>query len=93
MSAAGTGLTGIARALNAEHVPTPRPQQGRPAAWARRAIASPLALDGLERRLREKVADWRGLLTRNAIRLASRRLDRRASHGARVCSSPPQPTR
>ena len=34
MCADGAGLTRITKALNAEHVPSPRPQQGRPRAWA-----------------------------------------------------------
>lgn len=34
MCAAGTGYTRIAKSLNAEQAPSPRPQQGRPAGWA-----------------------------------------------------------
>jgi site-specific DNA recombinase len=34
MCAAGTGYTRIAKTLNAEGVPCPRPQQGRPSGWA-----------------------------------------------------------
>ena len=34
LCAAGAGLTRIAKALNADGVPAPRPQQGRPAGWA-----------------------------------------------------------
>ena len=34
MSAAGTGYTRIAKTLNAEGAPSPRPQQERPAGWA-----------------------------------------------------------
>ena len=34
MSADGAGLTAITKTLNAEGAPSPRPQQGRPAAWA-----------------------------------------------------------
>ena len=33
-SAAGTGYSRIARLLNEERAPAPRPQQGRPSAWA-----------------------------------------------------------
>ena len=35
---AGNGYTRIAKALNAEGAPTPRPQQGRPAGWAPTSI-------------------------------------------------------
>src|SRR5438094_3254390 len=38
MSAAGHGFTCIAKALNAERVPTPRAQQGRPAGWSQSSI-------------------------------------------------------
>jgi site-specific DNA recombinase len=34
LCAAGAGLTRITKTLNAEGAPAPRPQQGRPAAWA-----------------------------------------------------------
>ena len=34
LCAAGAGLTRIAKTLNAEGAPSPRPQQGRPTAWA-----------------------------------------------------------
>lgn len=34
LSAAGTGYTRIAKLLNAEQAPAPRPQQARPAAWS-----------------------------------------------------------
>ena len=34
LCATGNGLTNITKALNAEGAPSPRPQQGRPAAWA-----------------------------------------------------------
>jgi DNA invertase Pin-like site-specific DNA recombinase len=34
LSAAGEGLTRITKTLNEEHVPAPRPQQGRPVGWA-----------------------------------------------------------
>jgi DNA invertase Pin-like site-specific DNA recombinase len=34
MCAAGTGYTRIAKSLNAERAPSPRPQQARPAGWA-----------------------------------------------------------
>jgi site-specific DNA recombinase len=34
LCAAGTGYTRIAKLLNAERAPAPRPQQGRPAGWA-----------------------------------------------------------
>ena len=34
LSAAGSGLTRIAKALNGTRAPCPRPQQGRPAGWA-----------------------------------------------------------
>jgi DNA invertase Pin-like site-specific DNA recombinase len=34
LCAAGNGYTGIAKLLNADRVPCPRPQQGRPAGWA-----------------------------------------------------------
>jgi DNA invertase Pin-like site-specific DNA recombinase len=34
LRASGTGYTRIAKTLNREHAPCPRPQQGRPAGWA-----------------------------------------------------------
>jgi site-specific DNA recombinase len=34
LCAAGEGLTSITKTLNADAAPSPRPQQGRPAAWA-----------------------------------------------------------
>jgi Recombinase len=34
LCANGTGYTRIAKTLNAEQAPSPRPQQGRPAGWA-----------------------------------------------------------
>lgn len=36
--AAGTGYTRIAKGLNGEGVPAPRPQQGRPAGWCRSSV-------------------------------------------------------
>ncbi len=38
LCAAGTGYTRIAKTLNAERVPCPRPQRGRPAGWAPTSI-------------------------------------------------------
>lgn len=34
LCARGTGYTGIAKLLNADHAPAPRPQQDRPAGWS-----------------------------------------------------------
>jgi DNA invertase Pin-like site-specific DNA recombinase len=42
MCAAGAGLTRITKTLNAESVPAPRPQQGRPRAWATSSVRSVL---------------------------------------------------
>jgi site-specific DNA recombinase len=42
MCAAGSGLTAITKTLNAEGVPTPRPQRGRPVAWAANSIRAVL---------------------------------------------------
>jgi site-specific DNA recombinase len=38
MCAAGNGYTRIAKTLNAEGAPNPRPQQGRPAGWAHNSV-------------------------------------------------------
>ena len=40
LSAAGTGLTRIAKLLNAEGAPCPRPQQDRPAGWSPSTVRS-----------------------------------------------------
>jgi DNA invertase Pin-like site-specific DNA recombinase len=40
--AAGAGLTRITKGLNSERVPTPRPQQGRPCAWATSTVRTVL---------------------------------------------------
>ena len=45
LCAAGKGMKGIAKALNAEHVPSPRPQQGRPRSWAPSSVRSVLYRD------------------------------------------------
>ncbi len=42
LCAAGAGLTRITKTLNAEHVPAPRAQQGRPIAWAPSSVRSVL---------------------------------------------------
>jgi hypothetical protein len=42
MSAGGSGLTAIAKALNIDGVPTPRPQRGRPAAWIASSVRAVL---------------------------------------------------
>jgi site-specific DNA recombinase len=42
MCAAGAGLTAITKALNAEGVPTPRPQQGRPVGWMASSVRAVL---------------------------------------------------
>src|ERR1051325_10647800 len=42
MCAAGHGFTGIAKALNAEGAPTPRPQLHRPSAWATSSVRAVL---------------------------------------------------
>jgi hypothetical protein len=38
LCAAGSGLTRITKALNADEVPAPRPQQGRPVEWAHSTV-------------------------------------------------------
>src|SRR5262245_39617426 len=38
MCAAGNGYTRIAKSLNADGAPNPRPQQGRPAGWAHNSV-------------------------------------------------------
>jgi DNA invertase Pin-like site-specific DNA recombinase len=38
LCAAGYGLTRITKLLNAEHCPAPRPQRGRPQAWANSSV-------------------------------------------------------
>lgn len=45
LCAAGKGVKGIAKLLNAEGVPSPRPQQGRPRAWAPSFVRSVLYRD------------------------------------------------
>jgi site-specific DNA recombinase len=42
MSASGSGLTAIAKALNADRVPKPRPQLGRAAAWIASSVRAVL---------------------------------------------------
>jgi len=42
LCAAGAGLTRITKTLNAEGTPAPRPQQGRPAAWAQSSVREAL---------------------------------------------------
>ncbi len=42
MCAAGNGYTRIAKALNADGAPNPRPQQGRPAGWAHNSVYAAL---------------------------------------------------
>jgi site-specific DNA recombinase len=88
LSAAGNGYTRIAKTLNAERVPSPRPQQGRPAGW------SPSSIHELLRR-----PLYRGELvwnkTRNAIDGASigNRRDRTVSGSGwrrRSCASSPR---
>ena len=45
LCAAGKGVKGIAKALTAEHVRSPRPQRGRPRAWAPSSVRSVLHRD------------------------------------------------
>jgi site-specific DNA recombinase len=42
LCAAGKGVKAIAKLLNAEHVPSPRPQQGRPRTWSRSSVRAVL---------------------------------------------------
>src|SRR4029450_13170456 len=42
MCAPGAGLTAITKTLNAEGVPTPRPQQGRPVGWVSSSVRAVL---------------------------------------------------
>ncbi len=53
LCAAGTGYTRIAKRLNAEHAPAPRPQQARPAGWAPSTVN-----DVLHRELYRGVVMW-----------------------------------
>jgi site-specific DNA recombinase len=42
MCAAGAGLTAITKTLNADNVPAPRPQQGRPVGWVSSSVRAVL---------------------------------------------------
>jgi site-specific DNA recombinase len=60
LCAAGTGYTRIAKQLNAEGAPAPRPKQGRPAAWAPTSVK-----EVLERRVYLGEAVWNRTRKRN----------------------------
>ena len=63
LSASGAGLTRIAKTLNAEGAPAPRPQQGRPTGWVaehRARSAAPAALSRRDRLEPDAQAGRRG---------------------------------
>ena len=60
LRAQGVGISTIAKDLNADHVPTPRPQQGRPAGWAPSSVREVL----LRQRYRGRIV-WNQTKKRN----------------------------